>query len=547
MCEQVKIESEYVSGYVNDMYYISSIGHSLSNHAWNMVNINGKWYLVDATYNAGGLIAKPTIRSQLFGVFSESLKLQKKYRFVASPSMKYFLKDPAYVIDSHLPADPMWQGLECALTLHDRMEGKLTIDECNTNYLDTLSEYQRVHKTDRLYQSGLRAYRFNTKNGSEKANAEIEYGNNFLEKAKLVGSTDTSKSIEYYKNALHYYNLGLNSSVQTRKSLNSEKKQARKYIKAHSKHIQKKFGRITKNNEKYIEKNKTSISKQKESLKKYRLLISKFEKLNYVLQFDDKIYDVKTPKPGATVDMAALNELKASFNDNSNFANSLIDSIRHIEASFRSESAINANNKDELLVQISDSTLFLISKLKSLVSINHYQKDDSVQFLTNYISDRKSNVLQNKNILLSTEKIKGKQSIKALKDYHSQLKKVFKDNKKVLINIKKIKSQSDDEEILYAIENQNIIEINNKLIERYRSEMLVVEKNIEIFEAEIKQYKRENKKIKQLLKIENKVNKQRSVTQNLKYDSYIKISEQNVASLKAQIKSLSSLLKDLLK
>lgn len=62
---------------------VSGIGH-----AWNAVEIEGRWYLIDATWDAGAL---------------------KGSRFERQYKSDYFLTPPAMFSVDHLPEDPAWQ------------------------------------------------------------------------------------------------------------------------------------------------------------------------------------------------------------------------------------------------------------------------------------------------------------------------------------------------------------------------------------------------------------------------------------------------------
>lgn len=61
-----------------------------TNHAWNAVQINGGWYLIDSTWGAGAIIEQ---------------------RFVREFNEYYFLSPPDRFIYNHLPVDSKWQLL----------------------------------------------------------------------------------------------------------------------------------------------------------------------------------------------------------------------------------------------------------------------------------------------------------------------------------------------------------------------------------------------------------------------------------------------------
>ncbi|MEX1369403.1 MAG: transglutaminase domain-containing protein [Nannocystaceae bacterium] len=67
-------------------------------HAWNAVNLGGRWYLIDATWDSGGLSGD---------------------RFVKEYSTDYLLTPPEVFVASHMPEDPKWQLLPTPLTHGD--------------------------------------------------------------------------------------------------------------------------------------------------------------------------------------------------------------------------------------------------------------------------------------------------------------------------------------------------------------------------------------------------------------------------------------------
>lgn len=66
-------------------------------HAWNAVRINGDWYLVDVTWDSGGINATT-------GAFSKNYRTQ------------YLFMPPDDFVRRHFPADPHWQLLESPWT-----------------------------------------------------------------------------------------------------------------------------------------------------------------------------------------------------------------------------------------------------------------------------------------------------------------------------------------------------------------------------------------------------------------------------------------------
>jgi hypothetical protein len=61
MCRLAKIESTVIHGYSKGFGYRGSLGPA-PDHAWNAVNLNSKWYLVDVTWDAGYVDTKTFIK-----------------------------------------------------------------------------------------------------------------------------------------------------------------------------------------------------------------------------------------------------------------------------------------------------------------------------------------------------------------------------------------------------------------------------------------------------------------------------------------------------
>jgi hypothetical protein len=68
-------------------------GPGIANHSWNAIQLNGKWYLCDATWSSGLI---DTQESSFVKRFDDS----------------YFLADPALFIRNHYPLDSTWMLLD---------------------------------------------------------------------------------------------------------------------------------------------------------------------------------------------------------------------------------------------------------------------------------------------------------------------------------------------------------------------------------------------------------------------------------------------------
>ncbi|GAB1441974.1 hypothetical protein MASR2M39_08090 [Ignavibacteriales bacterium] len=86
------IENEKVAGYARGYGFDIFAGNEKfeSNHAWTAVKLNGKWQLIDVTWNSG---------------FIDGIK------FVPNYSLGYYLISPQKFVYTHFPEDPKWQLL----------------------------------------------------------------------------------------------------------------------------------------------------------------------------------------------------------------------------------------------------------------------------------------------------------------------------------------------------------------------------------------------------------------------------------------------------
>ncbi len=98
LCEKSGIEAEAVDGYGrNNLEIRGGTVHDLSNHTWNAVKLNGRWYLLDPTWASG--FTDPAVT-----------RFTRKFR------QGYYLTPPEKFIFDHFPEDPKWQLLNKPLT-----------------------------------------------------------------------------------------------------------------------------------------------------------------------------------------------------------------------------------------------------------------------------------------------------------------------------------------------------------------------------------------------------------------------------------------------
>jgi hypothetical protein len=128
ICNAMRVPCEIISGYARG-YSITLFGNenpTESNHAWNKVNIDGVWYLVDCTWDAG--------------------KINNR-TYKADYSTDYLFTKPEYFIYQHFPTDPLQQLLSVPVLVSDFIK----LPYFKPRYFDSIKIKQKVGKTNRVH------------------------------------------------------------------------------------------------------------------------------------------------------------------------------------------------------------------------------------------------------------------------------------------------------------------------------------------------------------------------------------------------------------
>jgi Transglutaminase-like superfamily len=130
MCRYIKVESEIIAGQSKNLH-----GQlEREEHAWNTVKINGKWWILDATWGAGYYTAAKV----------------------------YFLIDPSVAIETHYPNDPMWQLLAqpknfaCFLKRTNCPKEETSV----FNFRDTIAKWRALDTFHQVKNSAERSLKY---------------------------------------------------------------------------------------------------------------------------------------------------------------------------------------------------------------------------------------------------------------------------------------------------------------------------------------------------------------------------------------------------
>ena len=150
-------------------------------HAWNAVQLNNNWYLLDPTWDAGGV----------------------------NYEKKYFLADPSLFIQNHWPQDPMWQLLTAPISFNcfaHKRECATTLPPSIFNFSDTIRLWESLDATQQLYNQSVRMQTFNPNDIEAMRGLAEYYGlqvvNNYARYAAIREAVTEKKRLPNGKEAV---------------------------------------------------------------------------------------------------------------------------------------------------------------------------------------------------------------------------------------------------------------------------------------------------------------------------------------------------------
>lgn len=131
LCQKMEIPSAMVDGYTK-IRDASEKTFDDIDHAWNAVQINDKWYLLDATW-----------ADEDKDIYEE-----------------WFLTKPEVFIETHYPVVPMWQLMEAYWSTDDFIKGNHQSESILFSYKDSIALYFNLPKEQRKLYGAKQAHRF---------------------------------------------------------------------------------------------------------------------------------------------------------------------------------------------------------------------------------------------------------------------------------------------------------------------------------------------------------------------------------------------------
>lgn len=172
MCRLADIKCYVIPGYSKGFgYQPENHSFTYADHAWNAVYLNDQWYLIDATWGSGGV--------------------DKQMKYIQQFNEKYFLTSPQVFVRDHLPLQPVWQLLDCPVSMKAFAAGEEAIakelatpsKKC-TDYHQKISELEHLPTQEQALQNATDAYAFNPANHQVMARGYIDYANYIMKSIK---------------------------------------------------------------------------------------------------------------------------------------------------------------------------------------------------------------------------------------------------------------------------------------------------------------------------------------------------------------------------
>ena len=188
MCDRVGIKCYTIIGYAKVFDYKPGSKFERTNHCWNMVDLDGNYYLLDITWNSG---------------YVEYVN--ETWRYVIKPDISHLFLSPEMFIEKHLPADPQWQLLDHPVSMdafqrYSNHTEMLKEKSRYFNYADSIRLYDALDKDAQNLKTAENAFKFYP--------IQSEYAYHYYNEAVTCSNT----AIDLYNAAVTSYNKSINDN-----------------------------------------------------------------------------------------------------------------------------------------------------------------------------------------------------------------------------------------------------------------------------------------------------------------------------------------------
>ncbi len=455
MCEQVGIRAYVVTGYSKAGNYEPGDILVREDHAWNAVQIKGKWYLVDLTWAAGDIELKPRMLRRYLSIYL-GFPFKEKRKYVRKPIYKYLFAEPSFLIVDHLPVNDWWQLMQHTVTVQifekDSAEIKKYMQEAKgplSSFDKDIANYEEMDEPMRVLEKSKKAHQFNPQNFQTPADGKLQHAVEVF-KITYIKMMVNSKKVIVYDSCLLEIQSCLNDLDSYDKITIKERDMRVKKNEKYSAESLKSMDNLSKASE----KRKEMISTQLISIKNELIRLEQ-EKNNLKLELVG-INERKTPEAGKKFQekkMSGILKKMSALNDKNTFLSEKINAEKSTDNANESRKTNAATiNTSELLA----NTIFQKMMCRNFFNWHLKYYLDSLQKKENSLSTSCDSLIQiiNKNYSAANSRNKN------LLNFNSSLKK---NNNSSFDLYKKLYESITDSVINANNYNEKFQELKNKV------------------------------------------------------------------------------------
>lgn len=508
LCKEAKIPVYTVPGYCKiAMNYELYNQFFRERYSWNSVEINKKWYLLDATASAGKIIDRKKKLIRRLGRWFNIPQWQYQFKFEYDST--YFLPDPKLLAITHNPADPMWQLLNCIvpIDLFEKHPGYTAhyvkmYDSCFVAQDMARTEVIRYTPDEQEIRSAFTAKAFNKKNHGYAGFTSLKYADK-----NFKGVPYTNNKGELLGKARFLYDSAVVFLKITAKEIQDEYKFLRKQNLHKKKITQDTNNMWFRLNQRNIKKNNNTIKLNKNKIKnlyKQNDLMDRVE--NKIMNNNDNLDRVQPAKnPPNEVQKKKIQENKEKIQQNLLRFDRIKDSAYTAIDEYTKVYPEIFKILDKILVDYKLYTRYITQNIQERIQ----QKADAYW---DYFLLRRTDMIQR-----HANQAKWRDSIpKLYKACHSEIKAylvgatnrmkaIISENKTLIKQNKQLNNEYGNEDTDYLNTKEKIQEVHN-VLQKWNEEEIAFMQSLN---REYKSHNRNMRLLNKAYKLENAKEQQR--------------------------------------
>jgi hypothetical protein len=547
MCNHAGIRCLEVTGYAKGgIDYQRGQEFYWEEHAWNAVEINGKWHVLDLTWGSGYIaLKKRRIRKFLMHTFGLPY-LQNKVKFKSSPNDDYYLASAEIMLKDHLPADPVFQLQRYPVSIVSFEKNKAMLSNDSLDFEELIDSVKYIPYGESQVVHAKKGKKFNKKNNKIVGYAYSQYGIALLKSLPPSLNVNSASQVALCEQAAKYLTEALPALSRFKQDNAVVHKIRMDSITNRNNLIRTNVLQFYSINRPIRSKDIIGLGSIKVRIKGYKRSVRNLRK-QYVRLTSGGIghvqgnFDIKKYKP------ELINKWKVEIETNNKKIKILSDT------SFRKNEKIHSliDSMETGSVNANETYIENYSLIYENIQLN-IMKTPLGLLKKNYVTIHDNKKLRDAHLRKIATTALQPMGRKQKERYSSlsQIMKLIADNKKNLIRIKKMNIQDEGEEMFYEEENKRLFSVYLNVLEYYEelTSTSVIEFNRML--TELGHIKSENKLLKKELRVQALRYKTETRRENFRYrlfnqraDQRIKLCKQGIGFAKKRILVLKRILK----